>query len=71
MVDELTSWGWKIPKKEETENDKQMDYEAVFKLVDIKNSSSITNNWYKKCNFEVICSSLSLITIARQVPGSQ
>ena len=42
MGDELTSWGWKIAKKEETENDKQMDYEAVFKLVDINNSISIT-----------------------------
>ena len=42
MVDELKSWGWKISKKEETENDKQMDYEAVFKLVDINNSISIT-----------------------------
>ena len=48
MVGELSSWGWKIAKKEETENDKQMEYEAVFKLVDINNSGSITKTVYKK-----------------------
>ena len=48
MVGELTSWGLKIAKKEETENDKQMEYEAVFKLVDINNSGSITKTVYKK-----------------------
>ena len=42
MVDHLTSLGWKRFKKEETEIDEERDYEAVFKLVDVNNSGSIT-----------------------------
>ena len=45
MVEVLSSWGWKRAKKEDTEDteiDKQMDYEAVFKLVDVNNSGFIT-----------------------------
>ena len=45
MVDVLSSWGWKRANKEDTEEteiDKQMDYEAVFKLVDVNNSGFIT-----------------------------
>ena len=42
MVDELTSLGWKRLQKEETKIDEEMDAEAVFKLVDVNNSGSIT-----------------------------
>ena len=45
MVEVLSSWGWKRAKEEDTEEtevDKQMDYEAVFKLVDVNNSGFIT-----------------------------
>ena len=51
MIGELTSCGWKIAKKKETENDKQMEYEAVFKLVDINNSGSITKTVYNTLYF--------------------